>query len=118
MVEILFRGWSLPSVRSGFKELISIDEAVDGAVRHITQVPKTISVETGSSLGGRVLASDVVSSVDVPSFNRSAVDGYAVRSSDTFGASYTNPITLRLVGGRIDWPRMERKGGGAGGGGR
>ncbi|GGP19922.1 molybdopterin molybdenumtransferase MoeA [Thermocladium modestius] len=87
-------------MRSGFKELISIDEAVDGAVRHITQVPKTISVETGSSLG-RVLASDVVSSVDVPSFNRSAVDGYAVRSSDTFGASYTNPITLRLVGAAL-----------------
>ena len=36
---------------------------------------------------GRVLADDVVSPVDVPSFDRSNVDGFAVVAEDTFGAS-------------------------------
>jgi molybdopterin molybdotransferase len=47
---------------------------------------------------GRVLAADVRSEVDVPSFARSAMDGYAVRGEDTFGASEYDPLTLRLVG--------------------
>ena len=47
---------------------------------------------------GRVLAEDVVSEIDVPPFDRSAVDGYAVRAADTFGASQTNPKKLRVIG--------------------
>ena len=47
---------------------------------------------------GRVLAEDVTSEVDVPGFDRSAMDGYAVRGADTFGASEYLPVTLRLVG--------------------
>ncbi len=47
---------------------------------------------------GRVLASDVRASVDVPGFDRSAMDGYAVRGADTFGASAYDPVRLRLVG--------------------
>ena len=46
----------------------------------------------------RVLAQDVVSKVDVPPFDRSAVDGYAVRARDTFGASELKPVKLRLIG--------------------
>src|SRR5690242_6977082 len=44
----------------------------------------------------RVLAHDVVAPVDVPSFDRSNVDGFAVRAEDTFGASEDQPRTLRL----------------------
>lgn len=47
---------------------------------------------------GRVLAEDVVSDVDVPPFDRSAVDGYAVKAEDTFGADEENPIELSVVG--------------------
>ena len=46
----------------------------------------------------RVLADDVVAAVDVPHFQRSAVDGYGVRARDTFGASNYNPIPLVLKG--------------------
>jgi molybdopterin molybdotransferase/putative molybdopterin biosynthesis protein len=46
---------------------------------------------------GRVLAADVVSPIDVPSFDRSNVDGYAVVSEDTFGASEQAPRTLELA---------------------
>jgi putative molybdopterin biosynthesis protein len=45
---------------------------------------------------GRVLAADVVAPLDVPSFDRSNVDGFAVRAADTFGASEDRPLALRL----------------------
>jgi putative molybdopterin biosynthesis protein len=52
-------------------------------------------VELHSSLG-RVLAEDVIAPLDVPSFDRSNVDGFAVRAEDTFGASEDRPIRLTL----------------------
>src|SRR5262245_34665720 len=45
---------------------------------------------------GRVLAADVVAPHDVPGFDRSNVDGFAVRSEDTFGATDAEPRVLRL----------------------
>jgi putative molybdopterin biosynthesis protein len=45
---------------------------------------------------GRVLAADVVAPVDVPGFDRSNVDGFAVRAEDTFGASEDEPRALHL----------------------
>ena len=50
---------------------------------------------------GRVLGRDVTSAVDVPSFDRSNYDGYAVRAQDTFGATEESPRTLNLVGESI-----------------
>src|SRR5215510_12084167 len=47
---------------------------------------------------GRVLAADVVAPLDVPGFDRSNVDGFAVRAEDTFGASEDRPRALRLTG--------------------
>src|SRR5271167_4063173 len=47
---------------------------------------------------GRVLADDVVAPLDVPGFDRSNVDGFAVRAEDTFGATEERPRTLRLTG--------------------
>src|SRR5437016_229176 len=44
----------------------------------------------------RALAGDVVAPVDVPSFDRSNVDGFAVRAQDTFGANEEQPKSLRL----------------------
>jgi molybdopterin molybdotransferase len=47
---------------------------------------------------GAVLAEDVRSEVNVPGFARAAMDGYAVRGEDTFGASDYAPIPLALLG--------------------
>ncbi len=47
----------------------------------------------------RVLAEDIVASEDLPRFDRSAVDGYAVRSEDTTGASQSKPLLFRLTEG-------------------
>ena len=64
--------------------------AVDLAPRGI----ETISLETAL---GRVLAADVVSPVDVPSFDRSNVDGFALVAEDTFGASEEVPRRVHLA---------------------
>src|SRR6059058_3242791 len=45
---------------------------------------------------GRVLAADVVAPLDVPSFDRANVDGFAVRAEDTFGAADEQPRLLQL----------------------
>ncbi len=47
---------------------------------------------------GRVLAVDVRAEVDVPGFPRAAMDGYAVRGEDTFGASPYDPLALSIEG--------------------
>jgi molybdopterin molybdotransferase len=46
---------------------------------------------------GRVLASPVLSAIDVPPFDRAAMDGYAVIAEDTFGAGHYEPRVLRCV---------------------
>jgi molybdopterin molybdotransferase len=47
---------------------------------------------------GHVLRSDSSSDVDIPGFDRSTVDGYAVKASDTVGAGESIPAMLRLIG--------------------
>ncbi|MEJ5327170.1 MAG: gephyrin-like molybdotransferase Glp [Candidatus Bathyarchaeia archaeon] len=46
----------------------------------------------------RVLAEDVVATMDIPPFNRSTVDGYAVKAADTVGAEENQPVQLRICG--------------------
>lgn len=56
---------------------------------------ETIALEEA---GGRVSAADIIAPEDVPGFDRSTVDGYAVRADDTFGASETLPAMFKLQG--------------------
>jgi molybdopterin molybdotransferase len=46
----------------------------------------------------RVLAEEVISTVDLPEFPRSTVDGFALKAQDTYGASEKNPGIVRVVG--------------------
>src|ERR1035438_8531016 len=63
--------------------------AISLTPRGIEQVPLDVAL-------GRVLAAHVVSPVDVPSFDRSNVDGFAVVAEDTFGASEEAPRCVLL----------------------
>jgi molybdopterin molybdotransferase len=47
---------------------------------------------------GRMLAENIISTENVPGFNRSTMDGYAVKASDTYGASDGLPAYLDLIG--------------------
>jgi len=80
----------------GFAARADVEE-VEGflAARARRQAGEAVSL---LECAGRVLAEDVTAAVDVPGFPRSAMDGYAVRGEDTFGASDYDPLSLRLVG--------------------
>jgi putative molybdopterin biosynthesis protein len=63
---------------------------LDLTTRGVERIPLTQAL-------GRVLAADVTSPVDVPGFDRSNVDGFAVVAEDTFGASEEVPRHVRLA---------------------
>jgi molybdopterin molybdotransferase len=75
--------------------MISVEEALEHILKHF----KPLEAEEVEILEGldRVLAEDVYSSVEIPPFTNSAMDGYAVRAADTTGASRENPVTLCVV---------------------
>jgi molybdopterin molybdotransferase len=81
----------------GFQKLTSVEEALQiffGALR--IDCLETVSVPLSSALS-RVLAKDVVAAQDLPRFDRSAMDGYAVRAEDTILASQFKLKTLQIV---------------------
>lgn len=71
---------------------------VDEALRLILETSMPLAVETVDILGAaaRTLAEDVRSQIDLPPFRQSAMDGYAVLSRDTQGASSISPVRLRV----------------------
>lgn len=78
-----------------FKERTSVNEALKLFLENISPLQKTeeISLEDCT---GRILVETVVSERNVPHYRHAAMDGYAVRASDTLGASPANPVFLRL----------------------
>jgi molybdopterin molybdotransferase len=74
------------------EEMISVAEAIQ-IVRQQTQTLPAERVDLPSALG-RVLAQDIVADSDLPPFDRSQMDGYAVRADDAKAA----PVRLRIVG--------------------
>ena len=79
-----------------FLSVITRDEATERFRRHLTLAPlghETVAL--GAALG-RVLGDDVVAAVDVPGFDRSNVDGFAVQAADTFGAGEEDRRRLAL----------------------
>ena len=79
-----------------FFTVVSIDEAVD--------IIKTMAKQTGSetitidTADGRVLAEPVATMENIPGFDKSWKDGYAVYASDTYTASESSPVILSLIG--------------------
>lgn len=80
----------------GFTHRVEV-AAFQDLVRERTAPLGTETVPLGEA-AGRVLAHPVVSELDVPPFVRSAMDGYAVRGEETFGASDYNPLPFRVIG--------------------
>jgi len=81
----------------GFQKLTSVDDALQKFFSAVVfRKPRTVAVQLDSALN-RVLAENVVAEVDLPRFNRSAVDGYAVSASRTVGATQFKPKVFRLT---------------------
>lgn len=83
----------------GFKTLVSLDKALQTLMEALEKCEKKgLEIVSLPRSLGRVCGEDVSAPFDMPCFDRSAVDGYAVYAGDTFSASATNPIELKLVG--------------------
>lgn len=81
----------------GFQKLTLTDQALQKwfSVLQLGK-PKVVTVNLQDALG-RVLAEDLVALEDLPRFDKSAMDGYAVKSSDLVGASQSQPAVLQLT---------------------
>ncbi len=79
-----------------FLDVIDRDEAERRFRAVLDLRPLEAETVSLSDALGRVLSGDVVAPLDVPSFDRSNVDGFAVQAADTFGASEDRPRSLRL----------------------
>jgi len=80
-----------------FGELISYEEALSTLLKEAKPIERTEKVPLDDAFE-RVLASDVESDMFVPSFDRAAMDGFAVKAKDTFEADKFDPIELKTVG--------------------
>ena len=80
-----------------FLHVVDRDDAERRFQGSIDFTRRTIEVVPLDAALGRVLATDVASLVDVPSFDRSNADGFAVVAEDTFGASEESPRRVRLA---------------------
>jgi len=81
--------------RSG---VVSREDALKILYEHfLLSDPPREEVSISEALG-RVLAEGISSPINLPEFDRSTMDGYAVRSTDTFGAAESRPVLLAVVG--------------------
>ncbi len=79
-----------------FLDVVTRDEAERRFRAHLRLEPLGVETVSLAYARGRVLARDVLAPVDVPGFDRSSVDGFAVRAEDTIGATEQAPRALRL----------------------
>lgn len=80
----------------GFSRLTPLEDALEKLFSRIQLNPME-EIEINESLN-RILAIEIVSEMDIPPFDRSAMDGYAIKAQDSFKASPRNPKMIRLVG--------------------
>ncbi|WP_018924296.1 gephyrin-like molybdotransferase Glp [Salsuginibacillus kocurii] len=74
---------------------LPVEEAVAKVMKHATEGPiEYVPIEEAH---GRILAEDLVADHDVPAFDRSPYDGFAVRASDTVKASAEAPVILEVI---------------------
>lgn len=80
-------------------DLIPVDEAMARILEAAVRVAETEVVATRAALG-RVLAEDVVSAIDVPGYDNSAMDGFAVNSADCGEAGAVLTVSQRIPAGQ------------------
>ena len=68
-------------------------QIIDDSVNQISSTEK-VSIEEAR---GRIIGEDIYAPINQPPFNRSPIDGYALKSEDTLGSSKNNPIKLKVV---------------------
>jgi molybdopterin molybdotransferase len=92
---------------SPFKERTTFTEARAIVDEHVERHDRTTTVPLGEAVG-RTVAGSITAARNVPHYPRAAMDGYAVRAEDTFGASDRSPQVLRETDGEVG-PREARQ---------
>jgi len=85
--------------------MLAVREALDfllSAARPVAEVEKIPTLEAN----GRVLASAVVSGMNVPGHDNTQMDGYAVRAADCAGGDATLTVTQRIPAGHVGQPLL------------
>ncbi|MDP6604635.1 MAG: molybdopterin molybdotransferase MoeA [Dehalococcoidia bacterium] len=77
-------------------DMISVEEARERILAHFSPLD-AVDVPLLEARG-QVLAEDVRGGFDIPPLDNTAMDGYAVRATDTEGATYESPLSLRVTG--------------------
>ncbi len=81
----------------GFQTLTRTDEALKNWLDSwSTKKPKQVTLPV-AEVYGRVLAEDLIAKDDLPRFDRSAMDGYAIRFEDVINASQSKPVKLIII---------------------
>ena len=88
--------WQQLAAQDQFLEVIDRDTAMQRFLSHLRLEPLGRESVLLSAALGRILAEDVRAEVDVPAFDRSNVDGFAVQAADTFGAMDETTRRFRL----------------------
>jgi len=88
----------MPKDMLGRSGVVSREDALRILDEHFVVPALPVEEISISSALGRVLALEIISPLDLPDFDRSTMDGYAVRSADTFGAAESRPALLAVVG--------------------
>jgi putative molybdopterin biosynthesis protein len=81
-----------------FRKLLTFDEAKKAIKSQLRTKPLGAEEISLLESSNRVLAENVIAGIDVPPFDRSTVDGYAVRAEETFGAEENKPVVLQFSG--------------------
>jgi molybdopterin molybdotransferase len=86
---------------AGFSTIVGFADARDRLHNACGAHGRSGSCPVGDA-SGRVLATDVTADRAVPHYKRAAMDGFAVRASDTFGASERSPATVTVAADRVE----------------
>lgn len=86
---------------AGFEAVVGFDEARERLREECAAHGRSESCPVADA-PGRVLATDVAAVHAVPHYDRAAMDGYAVRASDTFDAGERSPATLTVAEDRVE----------------
>ena len=78
-----------------FFNVKTLDQVMENLADFPCMDTETVSLTDATS---RILAEDITASLDIPGFRRSTMDGYAVISKSTFGATESNPSWLEIAG--------------------
>jgi molybdopterin molybdotransferase len=87
---------SIPDVRMhGFRKRSEVPAVLDWIDQHAARIgAESVPLEAC----GRTLEAEVIAPLDVPGFDRAAMDGFALRGAETAGASEYNPLEFRVLG--------------------